>query len=265
MNLDWQDIHWEDPDGGTIVLHGVLPTVVLPNGMRPRLNWHGLGIMGSSEEIEVWAEEEKSEAKDSGINLDSAILNGGLDGLYLEMLAYGVEGLQVGKFPDPEPRRLHKAAVNHERPVFFAEPDMDDEDWAEFLGKEARAMTRPLKLARIVFTSRRWRKGIKKMRKHVVEQPSREPDGLQAASALAATWWQLNRENSEEELNHARDSRFASRLRGALASLRAEHGNEALLLVPIQQAWRSAMLTALESLPDAESSSHDAPSDEEEE
>ena len=265
MNLDWQDIHWEDPDGGTIVLHGVLPTVVLPNGMRPRLNWHGLGIMGSSEEIEVWAEEEKSEVKDSGINLDSAILNGGLDGLYLEMLAYGVEGLQVGKFPDPEPRRLHKAAVNHERPVFFAEPDMDDEDWAEFLGKEARAMTRPLKLARIVFTSRRWRKGIKKMRKHVVEQPSREPDGLQAASALAATWWQLNRENSEEELNHARDSRFASRLRGAIASLRAEHGNEAVLLVPIQQAWRSAMLTALESLPDAESSSHDAPSDEEEE
>tara|TARA_B100001778_G_scaffold195006_1_gene160762 strand:- start:3773 stop:4570 length:798 start_codon:yes stop_codon:yes gene_type:complete len=265
MNLDWQDIHWEDPDGGTIVLHGVLPTVVLPNGMRPRLNWHGLGIMGSSEEIEVWAEEEKSEVKDSGINLDSAILNGGLDGLYLEMLAYGVEGLQVGKFPDPEPRRLHKAAVNHERPVFFAEPDMDDEDWAEFLGKEAKAMTRPLKLARIIFTSRRWRKGIKKMRKHVVEQPSREPDGLQAASALAATWWQLNRENSEEELNHARDSRFASRLRGALASLRAEHGNEAVLLVPIQQAWRSAMLTALESLPDAESSSHDAPSDEEEE
>ena len=265
MNLDWQDIHWEDPDGGTIVLHGVLPTVVLPNGMRPRLNWHGLGIMGSSEEIEVWAEEEKSEAKDSGINLDSAILNGGLDGLYLEMLAYGVEGLQVGKFPDPEPRRLHKAAVNHERPVFFAEPDMDDEDWAEFLGKEARAMTRPLKLARSVVTSRRWRKGIKKMRKHVVEQPSREPDGLQAASALAATWWQLNRENSEEELNHARDSRFASRLRGALASLRAEHGNEAVLLVPIQQAGRSAVLTALESLPDAESSSHDAPSDEEEE
>ena len=50
-----------------------------------------------------------------GINLDSAILNGGLDGLYLEMLAFGVEGLQVGKFPDPEPRRLHKAAVNHDR------------------------------------------------------------------------------------------------------------------------------------------------------
>ena len=265
MNLDWDDIHWEDPDGGTIVLHGVLPTVVLPNGMRPRISWHGLGIMGSSEEIEVWAEEEKSEVKDPGINLDSAILNGGLDGLYLEMLAYGVEGLQVGKFPDPEPRRLHKAAVNHDRAVFFAEPDMDDEGWAEFLGKEAKAMTRPLKLARIVFTSRRWRKGIKKMRKHVVEQPTREPDGLQAASALAATWWKLNRENSEEELNRLKDLRFAGRLRGGLASLRETHGDDAVLLVPIQQAWRSSMLTALETLPHAESSSDGAPSDEEEE
>jgi hypothetical protein len=265
MNLDWDDIHWKDPDGGTIVLHGILPTVVLPNGMRPRLNWHGLGIIASSEEVEVWAEEEKSEVKDSGINLDSAILNGGLDGLYLEMLTW-VEGLQVGKFPDPEPRRLHKAAVNHNRPVFFAEPDMDDEEWADFLGKEAKAMTRPLKLLRIVFTSRRWRKCIKKMRKHVIEQPVREPDGLQAASALAATWWTLNRENSDAGLNQDKDNRFASRLRGSLAKLREDHGDEALLLVPIQQAYRHSMLIALEKVPEIEeSSSLEGSSDKEEE
>ncbi len=265
MNLDWEDIHWKDPDGGTIVLHGVLPTVVLPNGMRPRLQWHGLGIMGSTEEEEVWVEEEKAELADAGINLDSAILNGGLDGLYLEMLTW-VDGIQVGKFPDPEPRRLHKAALNHSRSVFFAEPDMDDEDWAEFLGKEAIAMTRPLKLLRIVFTSRRWRKSIKKMRKHVIEQPPREPDGLQAASALAATWWSLNRENSDEELNLQKDKRFAARLRGGLAQLRREHGDEAVMLVPIQQAWRDSMCRALDSQPEPEeSSSLSIPSDEEEE
>ena len=86
------------------------------------------------------------------------------------------------------------------------------------------------------------------MRKHVVEQPSREPDGLQAASALAATWWSLNRENSVEELNRAKDLRFASRLRGALSTLREEYGDESVLLVPIQQAWRKSMLAALESL-----------------
>ena len=254
MNLDWDDIHWEDPDGGAIVLHGILPTVVFPNGMRPRLTWHGLGIMGSSEEIDVWAEEEKSEKEDPGINLDSAILNGGLDSLYLEMLTW-VEELQVGKFPDPEPRRLHKAAVNHQRPVFFAEPDMDDELWAEYLGREAKAMTKPWKLFRIVFTSRRWRKTIKKMRKNVVEQPQREPDGLQAASALAATWWSLNRENSDAELSAEKDLRFAARLRGGLAKLRQNHGSEAVLLVPIQQAWRESMLNALNSNPKPEESS----------
>ena len=266
MNLDWEDIHWKDPDGGTIVLHGVLPTVVLPNKMRPRIQWDGLAVMGSSEEPEVWIEEEKSESKDSGINLDSAILNGGLDGLYLEMLSWGVEDLQVGRFPDPEPRRLHKAAVNHNRPIFFAEPDMDDEGWADFLGREAKAMTRPLKLLRIVFTSRRWRKGIKKMRKHIVEQPARERYGLQAASALAATWWLLNRQNSEEDLNLEKDLRIASRLRGGLAALRDDHGDDAILLVPIQQASRESMLVALDKLPEAEeSSSLLSPSDEEEE
>ena len=41
MNLDWDDIHWKDPDGGIIVLHGVLPTVVMPLAMRPREQWHG--------------------------------------------------------------------------------------------------------------------------------------------------------------------------------------------------------------------------------
>ena len=254
MNLDWEDIHWKDPDGGTIVLHGVLPTVVLPNGMRPRIAWHGLAIMGSSEEPEVWDEEDKSESEDQGVNLDSAILNGGLDGLYLEMLTW-VDGLQVGKFPDPEPRPLHKAAVNHDRPLFFAEPDMDDEDWADFLGREAKAMTRPLKLLRIVFTSRRWRKCIKKMRKHVVDQPAREADGLQAASALAATWWTLNRENSEDSLNLEKDLRFAARLRGGLASLRKEHGEDAVLMVPLQQACKESMQIALEKLPEAEESS----------
>ena len=88
---------------------------------------------------------------------------------------------------------------------------------------------------------------------------------MQAASALAATWWNLNRENSVEELNHAKDVRFAARLRGSLATLREEFGDEALLLVPIQQAWRKSMLAALESLPDAESSSPVSASDGEEE
>ena len=248
MNLDWEDI--PRTQTGARLCFTVLPTVVLPNGMRPRLTWHGLGIMGSSEEVDVWAEEEKAEVKDPGINLDSAILNGGLDGLYLEMLAFGVEGLQVGKF-DPEPRRLHKAAVNHDRPVFFIEPDMDDEQWVEFR-KEAKAMTRPLKLELFLPLE-----GGGRASKECVStwlNSHHAMDGLQAASALATTWWSLN-EKIVEELNRAKDLRFASRLRGALSTLREEYGDESVLLVPIQQAWRKSMLAALESQPDAETSS----------
>ena len=65
---------------------------------------------------------------------------------------------------------------------------------------------------------------MKQVRTLVKEQPSRETDGLQAASALAATWWLMIQERSSSEINLARNNRFASRLRGGLAELREEFG-----------------------------------------
>jgi len=65
----------------------------------------------------------------------------------------------------------------------------------------------------------------------------------------------LNRENSDETLNIEKDMRFAGRLRGGLASLREEHGDDAVLMVPLQQACKESMLMALEKLPEPEESS----------
>ena len=31
----WNDVVWEDPDGGSVIVHGTMPTVVYPNAMRP--------------------------------------------------------------------------------------------------------------------------------------------------------------------------------------------------------------------------------------
>ncbi|MDP6863851.1 MAG: hypothetical protein QGG96_00370 [Candidatus Poseidoniaceae archaeon] len=264
MDLSWEDIAWQDPDGGTIVLHGTLPTVVYPNAMRPRIQWHGLGLLCTAEEPEIWIEEEKAEAEDSGINLDSVMLNGGIDGLFAEMMTY-VDDLQTGRFPDPEPRRLHRAALTHERPIFFAEPEMDDEDWADHLEKEAKEVTKWRKLLGMVFIGKKWRKRLKKMRKHVVEQPSRQPDGLQAASALVGAWWSLLQARSTEKLNTKRDTRFSARLRGGLANLRDEFGDDAILLVPVFQPWRQAIHQALESGVEAEEVSSPSPSSEGEE
>jgi len=59
--------------------------------------------------------------------------------------------------------------------------------------------------------------------------------------------------------------RFAGRLRGSLKELRELHGDDALLLVPIQQAWRESMLKALDTHPEPEEVSSQSSSSEGEE
>ena len=57
--LAWKDISWQDPDGGKIILHGVLPTIVYPRKLRPDYEWHGLGLLESEDIVELWVQEEK--------------------------------------------------------------------------------------------------------------------------------------------------------------------------------------------------------------
>ena len=61
MELSWEDIVWNDPDGGSIILHGVLPTTVHPQALRPRIEWHALALLEGPEIEDVWQLEEESE------------------------------------------------------------------------------------------------------------------------------------------------------------------------------------------------------------
>ena len=88
------------------------------------------------------------------------------------------------------------------------------------------------------------------MRKHVVEQPSRNP--ILQAKCSCSNLVGIEQRKFSGGVESTKDLRFASRLRGALSNLRLEYGDEAVLLVPIQQAWRASMLSALKALPDAE-------------
>ena len=67
----WTDEVWEDSDGGRVVLHGTLPTVVYPNAMRPRLAFHGLALLESPDVVDLWVQEEKDEAESQGVNLEA--------------------------------------------------------------------------------------------------------------------------------------------------------------------------------------------------
>ena len=102
MSSLWTDTVWEDPDGGRVIVHGTMPTVVYPNAMRPRATWHGLALLESPDVVDLWIQEEADEAESQGINLTHALLSGGAFGKYIEGIET-LEALQGGRFPTRNP------------------------------------------------------------------------------------------------------------------------------------------------------------------
>lgn len=247
----WADEVWTDPEGGKIVIHGTLPTVVYPNAMRPRSTWHGLAILDSSDVVDMWVQEEKDEAESHGVNMTYGLISGGAFSKYLEGID-SLEDVQGGRFPDPEPRRLQRNADRHERDVFFIEPLADDEDWNDYLTQQAKAVSHWRKLLGMIRSGKRWKRSVKKNLFLAQPPPKGQSNNLSSVSVLASAWWELNEWLSTPELNHRRDVRFARRIRGALHSIRAKHGDEAVLLVVAHMPQRPLILEALKGLPEKE-------------
>ena len=252
--LGWDDLVWDDPDGGRIVLHGTIPTVVYPRKLRPAIEWHGLGLLESDEVVELWEQEEKDEAESSGVNLAHGLVSGGTMGIFLEEVTQ-IGDVTSGRFPDPEPRRVHRLAQRHNRPVFFIEPELDDEEWEAHMIAEAKEVSRWKKLLGLVTVGKKWRKRVKSNIFEAEKPPKGVTANLSSAAVLCATWWDLNEWLIGEQISNNRNARFASRLRGALKVLRLECGNEAVLLVPLFMPWRSAIFNQLAKLPDVEENS----------
>ena len=252
--IGWEDLVWHDPDGGIIVLHGTIPTVVYPRKLRPSVEWHGLALLESDEVVELWEQEEKDEAESSGVNLAHGLVSGGTMGIFLEEVTQ-IEEVTSGRFPDPEPRRVHRLAQRHNRPVFFIEPELDDEDWIAHMIAEAKEVSRWKKLLGLVTVGKKWRKRVKVNIFEAQKPPKGVTANLSSAAVLCATWWDLNEWLIGEKIAKARNERFAARLRGALKELRSEHGKGAVLLVPLFLPWRSSIFDELTNLPEVEENS----------
>ena len=252
--IGWEDIVWEDPDGGKIVLHGTIPTVVYPRKLRPSIEWHGLALLESDEVVELWEQEEKDELESNGVNLAHGLVSGGTMGIFLEEVTQ-IDEVTSGRFPDPEPRRVHRLAVRHNRPVFFIEPELDDEDWEAHMIAEAKEVSRWKKLLGLVTVGKKWRKKVKENIFHAEKPPKGVTANLSSAAVLCATWWDLNEWLIGETIAESRNLRFASRLRGALKQLRIDYGDDAVLLVPLFMPWRSTIFNELNNLPDVEENS----------
>jgi hypothetical protein len=250
INLEWKDLKWEDPDGGIVYFHGVLPTVVYPNSLRPRNNWSGLGLMVSEEEIELWEHEEELERKSPGINFAGANSQGGDFSRLLGGLSF-LENIQTCKFPDPEPRRLQKYAARGKNPVFFIEPPLSDDGWVNWLEMHASEVTKPLKILSNLGSGRRFKKNLSKMLKKVKVLPG-ESSEFAVASAVSAAWWVGIESTISHQLKDKRDNRYASRIRGALAEMRNSGIKNPSLLLVSSLAQRSSLINALENMPLAE-------------
>jgi hypothetical protein len=249
--LAWEDLVWQDPLGGKIILHGVLPTIVYPRKLRPQFEWHGLALLESDDIGELWLQEEKDEAESQGVNRSHALISGGTMALFLDEMIE-LDDIPSGRFPDPEPRRVHRLAQLHDRAIYYIEPSFDDEDWEEHMLKEAKEVSRWRKLLALISLGGKWRKRVKKN----IFEAKKPPKGISAnfasASVLSATWWDLNEWLIGDIISKERDERFSARLRGSLADLRKTHGKDACLLVPLVMPWRSQILSSLELLPDLE-------------
>ena len=252
--IGWEDIVWEDPDGGKIVLHGTIPTVVYPRKLRPSIEWQGLALLESDEVVELWEQEEKDELESNGVNLAHGLVSGGTMVIFLEEVTQ-IDEVTSGRFPDPEPRRVHRLAVRHNRPVFFIEPELDDEDWEAHMIAEAKEVSRWKKLLGLVTVGKKWRKKVKQNIFQAEKPPKGVTANLSSAAVLCATWWDLNEWLIGEAIAESRNLRFASRLRGALKQLRIDYGDDAVLLVPLFMPWRSTIFNELNNLPDVEENS----------
>jgi len=256
QSLVWSDYDWEDPDGGVIRFHSTIPTVVFPLEMRPKDKWDGLALLVPPSEVEAWEDEEAAEKESKGVNLTRAKLSGGNFGKYLEGLEM-LDDISCGRFPDPEPRRLHRLAQKSQRNVWFIEPELTDEEWYSWSEKQADEYTRPIKLFKQIWSGKRFKKFIKQSTPFVV-MPNDGDAEFASASALASAWWMSLEYDNGIELSKDRDMRFAKRLRGALKELRGmgqvenEDTPHVVLLVPHYQAWRPSLLEALNTIPDPE-------------
>ena len=246
--LRWESSVFNDPLGGTILLWPYLPCVRMPAAIRPR-KWHGLALIASPDEVLSIRQEEQQDKESPGIHADSASSSG----TTLGMLVRDLRGLEVDgpSIPDPELIRLIRHAENSRGglPIYPIEPGLDDNDWSDWQSRWADEQVRFRNLIATIGRSKRWsrlrRSAIPQVKRHKMVNAE-----MGAAATVCAAWWSEERMGLTNSLINQRDSRFCSRLRGALSDLlekipEDENTDDAVLLVPVQQAYLPSLEASL--------------------
>lgn len=245
----WSTATWEDPDGGSVLLHGTFPTVVHPRQLWPDpAAWEVLALLEDAMAPEAWLQEEEDERASPGINLEAARFGIGHEARLLETLM-DIKNIRGGCFPDPEPLRLFRAAQRSERPVYFLEPSLDDEAWSDHLSHEATERTHWRRLLKRLRGRSTWAKALRQAAAEGVDSDAPNPAMTQVRLASRA-WWSVWEDELSPGTRAKRDDRLAARLRGVVRSSR--EGGLVRLLVVLPEPRISGLLEALQRLPQPE-------------
>ena len=244
--LDWEDIVWDDPAGGQVRLYGQIPTTITPNSLRPRYSYDAVAFIEPSDIVEYWDDLTALEKESPGISLEAVKFGATAKSRFIRDLIQ-LSDLSAGRFPDPEPVRIHKSAKRNEIPQYFLEPDLDDEQWAELIIEKAKFESSPRQLLKAVFNSRRWNRSLKRNIKIARPHPKGESSDYSTASVLAATWWNMERSSISKDIAKSMDERIVARMKGALQDLRNQGIDNPVLLVPMLQPRRLEILNHLKS------------------
>ncbi|MBJ29190.1 MAG: hypothetical protein CMB61_03925 [Euryarchaeota archaeon] len=247
-DLTWNPFIFADPLGGKIVLWPYLPCVRMPSKLRPR-EWDGLALISSLDEISSLREEELQEIESPGIHVDSAAVSGTTLGMLVRSLSeLDIEGPSI---PDPEKIRLLRHAENSRggMPIYAIEPEIDDENWADWQSRWADEQVRFRNLLATIGRNRRWSNAMKESITSISESKWVNSD-LGAAATVCYAWWREESLCLTEELIKERDQRISSRLRGALADMRESDFESKIdqgpvLLVPVHQPWMPSLENTL--------------------
>lgn len=244
--LVWTPVEIYDPDGGKYILWPHLPCVESPVELRPDLKPRNLAFLASSEDLWRWKEEEIENEANPGAHVAAASASGTTLGRYLsDLLGLGLHDVRI---PDPEPMRLLNDYGGAK--IFPLEPSSDDFGWADLMVRHAEQASKASTFLGLISTGRRWKKlrtsSISRLDHHDAIDPE-----VGAAAASAAAWWAEEQRSWTKELTQERDLRIASRLRGAMRSVREGESN-CEILVPIHQARLNEIAEALSTWPECE-------------
>ena len=248
--LTWGAVDWKDPEGGILRL---LPYCPLVNHADD-VEWDGLALLVSSEDIALWDDQHREEKDSPGIVRDAMIANLGPSGRVVKEMAM-LDDSDVACFPDPVPYNLLCKSRNEGSRIWCIEPNLDDSRWVDMTLLIADSRTRTRSLLRAIGANRRVMKAAKNI---AMEAPSIDRISFHIAASLQAAWWRNEMESVPKTISDDLHERLAARLRGALSQLRAgldgqvDDGDEKVMLVPVPQVRLPEVLEALGSLPESE-------------